>query len=393
MAEKRTEGFETICTHRGESPAQFKGAVTPPIFQSSLFTSPTAEAFADRARRRPELYDYTRVNNPTTDILEEKIAALEKTEASRCFASGMAAVTAVILHAAGAGEHVVMVDSAYGPSRSLVGGYLKRLGIEVTFVRGTVPEQYAAATKESTKLYYLESPSSLVFALQDIEAVVALARERGIVTAIDNSWASPYFQNPVEAGVDLVLHSATKYLGGHSDILGGVVAGSAQRMQRIASDEGALLGAVLDPFAAWLMIRGLRTLALRMERHQSNAMAVATFLAEHPAVERVFYPGHPSHPQHGLAKRQLRGFSGLLSFSLKDGDQRKAFAFVNGLKYFGIGVSWGGFESLAIPLPFPKDPFAAKKSDSEAAWGARLHIGLETVEDLLTDLDEALRGL
>jgi cystathionine beta-lyase/cystathionine gamma-synthase len=233
-----------------------------------------------------------------------------------------------------------------------------------------------------------------VFALQDIPAVVALARERGIVTAIDNSWASPYFQNPAEMGVDLVLHSATKYLGGHSDILAGVVAGRSDRILRIARDEGALLGAALDPFASWLMIRGLRTLALRMERHQASAIKVAEHLARHPSVAQVYYPGHSSHPQHELAKRQLRGFSGLLSFVLKEGSQSRSYSFVNRLRYFGIGVSWGGFESLAIPISFPKDPFAlGARNEASADWGARLHIGLETVDDLLDDLNQALSVL
>ncbi|HEU4752666.1 MAG TPA: PLP-dependent aspartate aminotransferase family protein, partial [Armatimonadota bacterium] len=228
-------------------------------------------------------------------------------------------------------------------------------------------------------------PSSLVFRLQDLPAVTALARERGIVTAIDNSWASPYFQNPAEMGVDLVLHSATKYLGGHSDLVAGVVMGAEGRMQELSAWEGRLLGGMLDPFAAWLMLRGVRTLPVRMERHQQSALAVARFLEEHPRVARVHYPGLPSHPQYALARAQMRGYSGLLSLELKDPGREAACRFVDALRYFGIGVSWGGFESLAVP-------FTLAEPGAEPRWAVRLHIGLETVDDLLKDLDGALRS-
>jgi cystathionine beta-lyase len=393
----REPGFETLCAHAGEDPARFQGAVVPPIFQNSLFVSPDCETFV-RRDQDPNLYDYTRVANPTTDVLETKLAALEKAEAARCFGSGDAAVTAAVLHSVKAGDHIVAVETAYGPTRSILGSYLRKFDVATTFVAGNDPQQWVDACQPNTRLFYLESPSSLVFNLQDIRAVTGFAKERGITTITDNSWASPYFQNPIELGVDLVLHSATKYLGGHSDIVAGVVTGNKERMQSIKQQEGALLGGILDPFAAWLMLRGLRTLALRMERHQSSAMAIASYLEQHPRVAHVYYPGLSSHSQYSLGRRQLRGYSGLLSFELKDGDEGAAFRFVNALRYFGIGVSWGGFESLAIPIGFPE------KSRGGAAalpgvhgaigrinWGARLHIGLETQEDLLEDLELALR--
>jgi cystathionine beta-lyase len=393
----REPGFDTLCAHAGEDPARFFGAVVPPIFQNSLFVSPNAEAFANRSSLHPNAYDYTRVANPTTDILETKLACLEKADAARCFGSGDAAVAAAVMHSVKTGDHIVAVETAYGPTRSIIGSYLTKFGVTVTFIPGTDSQQFADATTPATRLYYLESPSSLVFNLQDLAAVSALAKERDVITVIDNSWASPYFQNPLEYGIDLVVHSATKYLGGHSDIVAGIVAGGAKHMEPIKQQEGSLLGGILDPFAAWLMLRGVRTLGIRMERHQSSALRVAQFLDSHPKVARVYYPGLPSHPQYELGRKQLRGYSGLLSFALKDGGQEAAYRCVDKLRYFSIGVSWGGFESLAIPISFPPEKQAsgsrpnAVEGKGASRWGARLHIGLETPDDLLEDLENALR--
>ncbi len=380
----REPGFETLCQHAGEDPTRYLGAVVPPIYQASLFTSPDCDTFVHRAERHPQVYDYTRVANPTTDILQAKIAAIEHCEAARCFASGDAAVAATILHCVGAGDHVVAVDTVYGPTKAILSNYLARFQVSTTFVPGTEVDDFARAIQPNTRLIFLESPSTMVFRLQDIRAVTALAKERNIVTALDNSWCSPYFQNPADMGVDLVIHSATKYLGGHSDLVAGVVAGARTHVDAIASREGSLLGSILDPFAAWLMLRGLRTLALRMERHQSNALAVARFLEQHPRVSRVHYPGLPSHPQYELGRRQMRGTSGLMSFELKDATREDVFRVLDRLRYFRIGVSWGGFESLALPVRFPAPPSPPE------CWGARIHVGLETVEDLLEDLDNAL---
>ncbi len=376
----REPGFETLLAHHGENPARYEGAVVPPIYQASLFTAPDSETFETRSGR-PDLYEYTRFSNPTTDILQNKLAAIERTEACRCFGSGCAAVAAAIMHCAKAGDHVVAVETIYGPTRAILTSYLADFGIEATFIPGADPQQFLDATRKTTKLYYLETPSTLVFNLQDLGAIASLAKERGIATAVDNSWASPYFQNPAEFGIDLVVHSATKYLGGHSDIVAGVVMGSKAMIDAIGRNEGMLLGGILDPFAAWLMLRGVRTLSIRLERHQSNALTVARYLEAHPRVDRVNYPGLASHPQYELGRRQMRGFSGLLSFTLKDGGRPAAHAFVDKLRYFGIGVSWGGFESLAIPVPL----------GPERRWGARLHVGIETVDDLIEDLDNALK--
>lgn len=378
----KNPGFSTMCAHLGDDPARFHGAPTPPIYQNSLFTQPDTESFFRRTELRPEIYDYTRVANPTTDVLETKLAALERTDACRAFGSGMAAVSAAILHAVRTGDHIVAVETSYGPTRQFLKDYLPQLGIDVTFVHGADPSEFLGATRPNTRLYYLESPSSLVFHLQDLPVVCEMARDRGIVTAIDNSWATPYFQNPTEFGVDLVIHSATKYLCGHSDVVAGVVMGDRERMQKLTVQEGFLLGGILDPFAAWLLLRGVRTLGVRMDRHQQSAGRVADFLESHPRVARVYWPGLASHPQHELGRRLMRGNSGLLSVALKDGGREAACRMIDRLHYFGIGVSWGGFESLAIPMSFVEP--------EGRLWGARISVGLEDVDDLLADLEQAL---
>lgn len=392
--------FETICTHLGEDPRRYQGAVVPPIFQNSLFTFESCSAkeqnynvSADGAAPAGGVsqgYDYSRVANPTTDIAEAKIAALEGGERARLFGSGMGAVSAAIFSCIKAGDHVVAPLTVYGPTRHLLSGYLNRFGIEATFIQGDEPEEWEAARRPNTTLFFLESPSSVVFRQQDLAAVASIAREHGVATIIDNSWATPIFQRPIRHGIDLVLHSATKYLGGHSDIVAGVVVGSAERMRRMTFDEGCLFGAMLDPFAAWLLIRGLRTLPIRMERHQKSARQIALALQEHPAVSQVLYPGLPDDPQCELTARQLRGTSGLMTVVLKENSRTEAHRVVDALRYFGIGCSWGGFESLALPMALPAS--AIREPSEETRWMLRLHVGLETVEDLWADLDAALLG-
>jgi cystathionine beta-lyase len=398
--ERNRPHFETLCAHFAEDPSKFHGAVIPPIFQNSLFTFPTYEERATNYQLEPteieeaaggvsRFYDYTRVTNPTTDIVERKIAALEGAEMARCFASGMGAIAAAIFSCVRAGAHVIAPQTVYGPTRQLLQDYLKRFQVSVTFVDGADPADYEGALRPETTLLYLESPSTVVMRQQDLEAVAQIAKRQGAATICDNSWASPYFQNPLHFGVDLVVHSATKYLGGHSDIVAGVVAGSRERIHRLAMEECCLLGATLDPFAAWLLLRGIRTLPIRMERHQQNAKAIASWLCEHPAVAEVYYPGLPGDPQASLTAKQLRGTSGLLSLRLKRSTREAAARFVNRLRYFQIGCSWGGFESLALPMALPAERVGGVPG--ETLWFVRLHIGQEHLEDLQKDLDQALR--
>lgn len=384
MPSNQRPGFETLCIHHAEKRERHLGAAAPPIYQVSTFTYPNCERFEGRHGPAPGRYDYTRTSNPTTELLERKIAALERTDAARAFGSGMAAVSAAVLSCVGAGDHIVTIETVYGPTRRLFSDYLPKFGIETTYVRGTSTEDFERACRPNTRLIYLESPSSRWFELQDLAAVAALAKSRGISTLCDNSNATPYFQNPIEHGVDLVVHTATKYIGGHSDLVAGVVAGPRERIEKLSRREGELLGGIADPFASWLMLRGLRTLAIRMDRHQCSAMEIARVLAGDGRVARVNYPGLDLHPQARLARRQMRGQSGMMSIILRDGSREAAFRFVNALEYFCIAVSWGGYESLAIPMQ-ARDPSTGRRG-----WVVRLSIGLECAEDLKADLVRAI---
>ena len=379
-------GLETICVHFGEDRAAQLGAAAPPLYQCSTFTYPDCESFLNRDPAIDGRFDYTRTGNPTTAILESKLAELEKGEACRAFGSGMAAISGAILSCVKSGDHIITISTVYGPTRRFLTEYLPKFGIETTFVRGTEVDQFKAAIRPTTRLIHLESPSSLFFEMQDLAAVAELARARRITTSIDNSNPSPFFQNPGAMGVDLVIHTASKYIGGHSDLVGGLVVGSRERIKAIGSLEGELLGAVSDPFNSWLMLRGLRTLGVRMERHFKSAMAIARFLEMDARVAYVYYSGCESHPQARLAAKQMRGHGCLLSLELREATRERTFAVVNALKLFGIAVSWGGYESLAIPI-HATDPATEKKK-----WMIRLSIGLETLEDLKADLYQALNS-
>lgn len=377
----------TICAHWGEDRTKYQGAVIPPIYQNSLFTTPTCATRNESST--DEIYNYSRISNPTTDVTEAKIAALEGGERARCFGSGMAAITAAILACVKAGDHVLAPETIYGPTRDFLKNYVARFGVETTLVDGDDPQEFADNLRPNTTLIYLESPSSIVFKQQDLTAVAEIAKAHGAATICDNSWASPIFQKPLALGVDIVVHSATKYLGGHSDIVAGVAVGSEERMQKLIVNEGYLLGAMLDPFASWLMLRGLRTLPLRMEAHQRTTKRLTEALLAHPAVAAVTYPGLPTDPQPELTARQLTGTTSLFSFALKKNDKETACRFVDSLKYFGIGCSWGGFESLALPMHVPARWLGL--SDGGSRWIIRVHAGLESADDLWNDIETALK--
>ncbi len=333
---------------------------------------------------------YTRGLNPTVQVVEEKIALLERAGGARLLGSGMAAITAAILSAARNGDHVVAVRSIYSNAYRLLNGYLPTLGIATTFADFTDLDAVEAAIRPETRVLYLESPGNPGMHIVDLEAVARMAQERGLVTVIDNTLATPYNQRPLEMGVDLVVHSVSKYLAGHSDVVAGAVAGSEKRMRAISANEIRDLGGIIGPFEAWLILRGIRTLGLRMQAHNHAGLAVACRLAERSEIERVHYAGLPSHPQHALASRQMRGFSGLMGVVVRGG-MPAAISFANALRLFGIGVSWGGFESLALPMS-PEDPAMSPELGIVPGF-VRLSIGLEDEADLLEDLDNALRGI
>jgi cystathionine beta-lyase/cystathionine gamma-synthase len=375
-------GIDTLLQHLGEE-HHFAGAVVQPIFQNSLFVFERCADIERVLKGEGDSFVYTRMSNPTTALAEKKIAALEGTEACRLFSSGMGAISAAILSTVRAGSHVVCTNAAYGPTKNFLTAYLPKFDVETTLVDGTKVAEVQAAVRENTALLYLETPGSITFDIQDLEALVSLARERGITTICDNSAATPIFQKPASFGVDLVVHSVTKYLAGHSDVVAGCVCGSQERIRALTWAEGQYLGASIDPFAAWLLTRSLRTLPIRMRRHQQSATEVAEFLQRHPAIEKVNYPGLANHSARALIEKQMTGASGMLSFQLKNSSKETAFALCESLRLFQIGVSWGGHESLAIPVPL---------LDGET-WVIRLSVGLETASDLIADLRRALEAV
>ncbi len=379
--------FETICAHHGEDALAQGGGAAPPIHQTSTFIYPTAEEFERRLTPASRYYDYTRVGNPTISTLEKKIARLEGGAWCRCFGSGMGAIAAAINACTHAGAHVVAARQCYHPTYRYLTDYLTRFGVTTTFVNSCDPAEYIAAIRDETRVMYLESPTTGLFEVPEIEPIAAAARQHGVITIFDNSWASPYFQNPLVMGCDLVVHTATKYLGGHSDLVAGAVVGNDDDLRRKVALEAELVGATLDPFAAWLTIRGLRTLALRMERTQAGGLAAARFLEQHPKVLSVSHPGLESHPQHAIARRQLRGYGSLFSFRLKDQTREATFRFMNALKLFQIGVSWGGHESLVVGGSlFSLDP-------KRPEWIVRLYVGLESSRDQVADIERALAAV
>jgi cystathionine beta-lyase len=376
-----------ILNELGEERSAYFNAVAPPIFQTSNFACKTVADMRFALEHEAEVDFYTRGNNPTVDILEKKLAALEGTEHAIAFGSGIAAVAAAVLSQVKAGDHVVCVQKPYTWTNKLMKSFLPRFGVEVTMVDGADAQNFRQATQENTVLYYLESPNSFTFELQDIGAITAIAREQNIITVIDNSFATPLFQNPAALGVDLVIHSATKYIGGHSDVMGGVVCGSRERINRIFETEYMTLGAVLSPNDAWLLLRGLRTLPLRMERIAQTTRQVVSYLQHRPEVAEILWPFLPSHPQYHLAKKQMRSNTGQFTIRLRTDHIEEVDRFCDSLQHFLMAASWGGHESLIYPAA------AAYKSGNYKSslpfTLVRFYIGLEDPDYLIKDLEQA----
>ncbi|MGA9423176.1 MAG: PLP-dependent transferase [Rhodanobacteraceae bacterium] len=384
--------IDWIVNHLGEERERYFGAVAPPIVQSSIFAFPTVAAF--RAGFRDELSEhvYTRGNNPTIEILRKKIAALEGAEDCLMFASGVAAIAAGVIANVRGGEHVVCVARPYSWTRSLLRELLPPFGVRTSFVDARETANIEAALVETTRLIVLESPNSMTFEQQDLAAVAALARARNLRTLCDNSWASPLHQSPLALGIDLVAHSATKYLNGHSDVVGGALCGSAELIRKVFGGPFMTLGAIPSPHDAWLMLRGLRTLPLRMQRIAETTPRVIEFLEGHPKVRRVHAPHAHDYPQAELTARQLHGVSGLFSIELDVPDVAAVERFCDALARFLMTVSWGGYESLAFPVcaVFPADAPIAPSGGAVPLTLVRLSIGLESPEVLIADLEQAL---
>lgn len=383
-----TDDLSHLLNHLGEDRTHGFDAVVPPVVQSGNFAYPTVAAMRAVVQQEFERPLYTRGFNPTVAIVRRKLAALEHAEDALLFSSGSAAIAAAVIAFTKAGDHVVCVHKPYSWTKKLLSELLVRFGVETTYVDGTEAENFRRACRPNTTFFITESPNSLTFELQDLAAVAAIARERGIVTLCDNSFNSPLLQNPIDLGIDLVAHSGTKYLNGHSDVVCGVLAGSAAHMRQVMAREFMTLGAAPSPHDAWLLMRGLRTLELRVNRSADSAERVARFLEAHPKVRRVHWPGLASHPQHALARRQMRRCAGLMTIDLDAPDEAAVERFCDGLQRFLIAVSWGGYESLQWPVCALKGP-SGYYTDLPFTL-VRLYIGLEDPDLLIADLENAL---
>jgi cystathionine gamma-lyase/cystathionine beta-lyase len=377
--------FETLAIHTGERPDRTYGAVVAPIYQTSTF------AFKEIGKTSG--YDYSRTANPTRKVLEDTIARLEGGKAGFAFATGMAAETTAI-HLLKAGDHIISGDDVYGGTYRLFHNVMKNFGLEFSFVRMDKRENIEAELRPNTRMLWLETPSNPLLNIVDIEMAVDVARKHNLMTVIDNTFATPYFLRPIEFGIDLVVHSTTKYLNGHCDVVGGAVVTTTDELTERVQFMLNALGTCASPFDCWLVLRGIETLPLRMKRHEENAFAVVNYLKGHPAVDKVFYPGLDSHPGHEIARRQMKGFGGVVSFELTGGIQA-ANSLLRGLKIFALAESLGGVASLAehpatmSHASMPED-FRQKVGISDRL--VRLSVGLENADDLIDDLSQALKS-
>jgi len=384
--------FATLAVHAGEAPCKLTGAVDTPIYQSTTFAAVDSDEMAALYSGEKPGYMYTRYGNPTVHALEEKVAALEGGEAAQAFATGMAAVSSSILAYVMARDHVVAARSLYGATYNFLNRKLPAMGASATFVQSTRAEDFEKAIQPNTRLIYFESPSNPILEILDIAALAGIARAHGIPSMMDNTFASPALQQPLKLGITVVVHAATKYLCGHGDAMGGITIGPKDYIEHLNRDVLRDFGGVMSPFTAWLMLRGIRTLHVRMPVHCANAQRVAEFLAHHPKVERVNYPGLPGHPGHELAKRQMKAFGAMMSFEAKGGYEGGKRV-MDGVKIFLRAASLGDTRSLIVHSA--STSHRAVPPEQREAIGisdglVRLSVGIEAVEDLIQDLDQAL---
>ncbi len=387
--------FSTLCIHGSGGIDPTTGAVSIPIYQSSTFAFKNAKHGADIFSGEQEGYVYTRIGNPTQAALEKEMAFLEGGEAALAFASGMAAITSIILSLCKSGDNFVSSDTLYGGTHSLFVDTLPRVNIEAREVDTTNVENIANAIDENTQLIYLETPANPTLMITDIAATAAIAKKHKLPVIVDNTFSTPYFQRPLELGADIIVHSATKYIGGHGDTVAGVVIGKKDYIDDLRGNFLRDLGGVISPLSSWLLVRGLKTLPVRMDRHQKNAIKVAKFLQFHPKVKEVWYPGLATHPQHEIAKKQMFGFGGMVSFEIKGG-RKCGEKLMNSVNLFTLAVSLGDVDSLIEhPASMTHSTYSAdelqKVGISESL--VRLSVGLEDVHDLIDDLSQALRSI
>jgi len=375
--------FETLAIHAGERPEVTFGAISVPIYQTSTF------AFETVGKTRG--YDYSRTANPTRKVLEDTIAQLEGGKAGFAFATGMAA-EATVMHLLKAGDHIISGDDVYGGTYRLFQDVMRDFGLEFTFLRLDDRQKIEAAIKPNTRMLWLETPSNPLLNIVDVEMVAEVAKKHHILTVIDNTFATPYFLQPIKYGIDLVVHSTTKYLNGHCDVVGGAVVTTTDELTQRVQFLLNAMGTCASPFDCWLVLRGIETLPVRMRQHEENALAVANYLTQHPAVKTTYYPGLESHPGHEIARRQMKGFGGVVSFETKGGRER-VNTFLKRMEIFSLAESLGGVASLAehpatmSHASMPKEHRGKVGITEELV---RLSVGLENVDDLTDDLRQAL---
>jgi len=387
--------IETNIVHGGVHPDEKTGAHVPPIYMTSTFVFKDVDHGARLFKDEEKGYIYTRLGNPTIGILTKKMAILESGEASLCFASGMAAIFATVLTCCKSGDHMISDKVIYGGTYALFNGLLPRIGITTTFVDTTIDQEIISAIKPNTKMILIESPANPTLKINDITHIAGIAHKHDIQLCVDNTFATPYLQRPIELGADIVVHSATKYLGGHGDLIGGIVVGKEDFIKTMDKEIARDVGGCISPFNAWLILRGLKTLAVRMERHCENAMALARFLKSHPKVDKVYYPGLEDHPGHNIAKKQMRLFGGMLGFDLKGGKEAGK-VLMNSVKVCTLAVSLGDTDTL---IEHPASMTHSTYTEEELIKAGinpgfvRMSVGIENVEDLIEDLKQALEKI
>jgi len=378
-------GFSTDCIHAGQEPEPQTGAVSVPIFQTSTYVQPELG--------KHKGYEYARTKNPTRDALEASLAALEGGKRAHCFASGMSA-TDTVFRLLKSGDHVIAGENMYGGSYRLFSRVVEKFGVDFTYVDTSKVDEVRRAMRASTRIVFLETPTNPMMTITDIAACAKVAHESDALVVVDNTFCSPYLQRPIELGADIVVHSTTKFLNGHSDSVGGVVVSNSDE---IAEQIGFLqnaVGAILSPFDSWLVLRGVKTLAVRMKQHEENGKAMASYLSKQPKVQKLYYPGLPDHPQHELAKKQMKGFGAMISFEL--GSYENAKAFLDRVKLCSLGESLGGVETLIshpVSMTHASVPEETRKRLGITPGLVRISVGIEDVEDLIADLAYAFEGI
>lgn len=385
------EHISFILNDLGEDREKYFNAMSPPVIQTSNFVFPDVADFRKSVLDEAHSHVYTRGNNPTVEILRRKVAALEGTDDSLVFASGSAAVAATIMSCTSQGDHVICVRHPYSWTSALLNKYLSRFGVSHDFVDGSDVRAIEELIRPKSRLIYLESPNTFTYELQDIKACVSLAKKYNILTAIDNSYSSPIFQQPAKMGVDIVLHSVTKYINGHSDVVAGIVCSSHKIIGKMFVDEYMTLGGVISPNDASLVIRGLRTLPIRMERIQASTSVIVEALKGQVMIKRIIYPFDPSFPQYELARKQMSGCGGLFTIEFDLPDIETLLLIIGRIKRWKIAVSWGGHEALMMPMAALYN--LPGRADPHIPWNfVRFYVGLEEPEYLLEDLLQAMRG-